>query len=96
VNAGEFVVNILAADQQHLSDHFAQPERPIFDDLSATESPSGQPVLKNCLAYLHCHTDAIHDGGDHLIIVGKVREYAIGNTGRPLLYYGGGYHFLRD
>jgi len=96
VNAGEFVVNILAADQQHLSDHFAQPERPIFDDLSATESPSGQPVLKNCLAYLHCHTDAIHDGGDHLIIVGKVREYAIGDTGRPLLYYGGGYHFLRD
>lgn len=96
VNAGEFVVNLLAADQQAVSDHFAQPDRPVFDDLAAEDSPSGQPVLADCIGYLYCHTDAIHEGGDHYIIVGEVSRFELGRDAVPLLYYGSRYRVLAD
>ena len=94
VNAGEFVVNFLAADQKAVSEHFAQPDRPLFDDLAAADSPSGQPVLADCIGYLHCHTDAIHEGGDHFIIVGGVERFELGRDADPLLYYGSRYREL--
>lgn len=96
VNAGEFVVNLLAADQQAVSEHFAQPDRPLFDNLTAGDSPSGQPVLADCIGYLYCHTDAIHEGGDHYIIVGEVSHYELGRDASPLLYYGSRYRALAD
>lgn len=94
VNAGEFVVNILAADQQPLSDHFAQSERPRFESIATTQSDTGQPLLPDCLAWLHCQTDAIHEGGDHLIIVGEVSRFELGRDAPPLLYYAGKYGSL--
>ncbi len=96
INAGEFVVNLLAADQRAVSEHFAQPERPLFDNLTVDDSPSGQPVLADCIGYLHCHTDAIHEGGDHYIIVGEVSRYELGRDASPLIYYGSGYRTLAD
>lgn len=91
VNAGEFVVNILGEDQRPLSDHFAQSERPRFESIAATDSGSGQPLLPDCTAYLHCQTDAIHEGGDHLIIIGEVTQFDLGRDVPPLLYYAGDY-----
>ncbi len=91
VNAGEFVVNILAADQQPLSEHFAQSERPRFQSIGSSDSPSGQPLLPDCVAWLHCQTDAIHEGGDHLIMVGEVTRFELGRDAPPLLYYAGNY-----
>ncbi len=94
LDAGEFVVNILGADQQALSDHFASPERPVFDAFGATESSSGQPVLPGCLAWLHCRTATIHDGGDHHIVIGEVEHHELGSDKGPLLYYASGYRQL--
>ncbi len=94
VNAGEFVVNVLADDQRDISEHFAQSERPRFESIDASQSPSGQPVLPNCIAYFHCHTDAIHEGGDHYIIVGEVSHFELGHNKSPLLYYASDYRFL--
>lgn len=91
VSAGEFVVNILAADQKALSEHFAQSERPRFKSVASTDSASGQPLLPDCIAWLHCQTDAIHEGGDHLIIVGEVTKVDLGRDTAPLLYFAGNY-----
>ena len=88
------IANFLAADQQAVSEHFAQLDRPIFDNLAAADSPSGQPVLADCIGYLHCHTDAIHEGGDHYIIVGEVERFELGRDADPLLYYGSRYRTL--
>lgn len=94
VNAGEFVVNVLADDQRDLSEHFAQSERPRFEHIDAGDSPSGQPVLPGCIAYFHCQTDAIHEGGDHYIIVGEVSDFEIGRDTAPLLYFASDYRTL--
>jgi flavin reductase (DIM6/NTAB) family NADH-FMN oxidoreductase RutF len=91
IESGAFVVNMLAADQAAVSEHFAQPERPLFDDLSKDDATAGQPVLADCIAYLHCRTQAIHEGGDHCIIVGEVTHHELGRDADPLLYFGSRY-----
>ena len=52
---------------------------------------TGVPILSGCLANLECIIDAVHDGGDHLIIVGRVNRIAQVEEGKPLLYFDGAY-----
>jgi flavin reductase (DIM6/NTAB) family NADH-FMN oxidoreductase RutF len=52
---------------------------------------TGAPVLNGCLAALDCETEAIHEGGDHVIIVGRVKRLASVVDGKPLLYFRGNY-----
>jgi flavin reductase (DIM6/NTAB) family NADH-FMN oxidoreductase RutF len=47
-------------------------------------------VLDDALAVIECNRTALHDGGDHTIIVGEV-EAGRAENGSPLLYYRGGY-----
>jgi flavin reductase (DIM6/NTAB) family NADH-FMN oxidoreductase RutF len=51
---------------------------------------SGTPVLQNALANLDCSVVNAHDGGDHTIFVGEVREVTVAE-GAPLLYFRGQY-----
>jgi len=39
--------------------------------------------------------EATHEGGDHLIIVGRVRDMTEKPSGDPLLFFAGGYRELR-
>ena len=85
-----FVVNILAADQEALSRRFAQKGDDRFEGIGYAESPDGVPVLDGVLAHLECERWAIHDAGDHTLLIGRVTG---GNAedGRPLCYFRGGY-----
>ena len=99
LDAGAFVVNILAEDQQSLSEHFAQSERPDFDQiegLRVSGTVEGQPVLPDCMAYLHCRTCVVHEGGDHHILLGEVAEFELGRPAKPLIYYRGRYIRLAE
>ena len=95
LNAGHFGVNVLAADQQPLSAHFARSDIELFRDLDHDTSVRGVPRLRDCLAWLECRTHEVHDCGDHHIIVGEVLEFEPGD-GDPLLFYRGEYHSLED
>jgi flavin reductase (DIM6/NTAB) family NADH-FMN oxidoreductase RutF len=56
---------------------------------------TGAPVLDGALAVLECRTWAVHDGGDHSIVVGEVLGVSEPSPdGEPLLYYGSRYHRL--
>jgi flavin reductase (DIM6/NTAB) family NADH-FMN oxidoreductase RutF len=48
-------------------------------------------VLDDALAYIDCEIHAVHDGGDHAIVVGKVVELGHQEQGKPLAFYRGGY-----
>ncbi len=51
--AGGYAVNILSADQQELSNHFASDEhRQPFTDWPLLPEPASQPLLAGCLAVL--------------------------------------------
>ena len=43
------------------------------------------------LAWIECDVYAEHDAGDHVIVVGRVKDLDVGDEGRPLVFYRGGY-----
>ncbi|MBV16914.1 MULTISPECIES: flavin reductase family protein [Thalassospira] len=95
--AGEctrFCINILRQEQQTLSDLFSSPGQNDWDGVTYRDDCHGVPCLSDSLATFSCKRHAIHDGGDHSIIVGQVQEIDLGKTGNPLLYYGGRYRGL--
>jgi flavin reductase (DIM6/NTAB) family NADH-FMN oxidoreductase RutF/predicted transcriptional regulator len=89
-SASHFAVNILAADQISLSNRFARPSDDRFAGVAHTQGASGTPLLEDCAARFVCERHAMHDGGDHWIMLGKV--VALDDFGRaPLLYHQGSY-----
>jgi flavin reductase (DIM6/NTAB) family NADH-FMN oxidoreductase RutF len=90
---GAFVVNVLAAPQQELSSNFARRGlAAAWDDVEHRPGPTGSPRLEGTLAALECTVEHSLPGGDHEIIVGRVR-YAetSGDGGAPLLFWRGSY-----
>jgi flavin reductase (DIM6/NTAB) family NADH-FMN oxidoreductase RutF len=89
--AGAFCVNILAEDQEALSRAFAAHPPDRFLGVGWRPGRSGSPILAGVLAWIECTLEAEHDAGDHVIVVGRVRELDVGTEGRPLVFYRGGY-----
>lgn len=90
---GAFVVNLLGRGQRQLSDRFAGRGEEHFAGISTTLTDQGIPRLPGCAGYLECDVDAIHPGGDHIIVVGCVTNCAAAPSS-PLLFYRGRYHRL--
>ena len=58
-----------------------------------TEGLGGAPLLDGVVALFECRCEQRYDGGDHLIIVGRVERYR--HTDRPpLVFHGSNYHGL--
>ncbi|NUP59540.1 MAG: flavin reductase family protein [Pseudarthrobacter sp.] len=89
--AGSFTVNILPAEHQHLAAQFARSGADKFAGVSYQESPLGNPVLDDALAWIDCELHAEYDGGDHTIVVAAVRHLSARPDAAPLLFFKGGY-----
>ncbi len=90
-SGGPFVINVLSESQQELSNRFARAGEDKWRDLAFDVWDTGVPVLRECLANLECDTHAVYDGGDHSVVVGRVRRLAHVPVGRPLIYFSGSY-----
>jgi 3-hydroxy-9,10-secoandrosta-1,3,5(10)-triene-9,17-dione monooxygenase reductase component len=91
--AGVFCVNVLAEDQEQLCRVFATKSDDKFQGVGWRTGGSGSPVLNDVLAWIDCDIEAVHDAGDHEIVVGRVRELEVEREGGvgPLVFYRGGY-----
>lgn len=86
--AGPFAVNILNADQKDLSVKFSEKNSmEKWSSLDYGTWETGAPILKGCLANIECSTELTYDGGDHVIIVGRVHRSASNTEKKPLLYF---------
>lgn len=91
LTAGGFTVNILARDQASLAARFAtDPGAERFDGVAWEPGPTGHPVLAGAAAWVACSLEAVHPGGDHSILVGRVEAHG-GPEGESLVFYRGGY-----
>jgi flavin reductase (DIM6/NTAB) family NADH-FMN oxidoreductase RutF len=93
LQASEFVVNVLASDQEALARRFSDKHEDRFDGVGYHLSPEGLVLLDGALAHVVCAREATYPAGDHTIVLGHV----VGGTtheGHPLLYYRGGYAAL--
>ena len=86
--ASHYAIHVLAAEQTGLARHFARTG--AFGDVPALPGPQGVPLLEGALARFVCRREAVHDAGDHAIVVGRVLE-AGQRAGDPLVFLGGAY-----
>lgn len=85
-----FAVNILAVDQQAVADRFARRDVDRFAE-AVWDDWDGLPILAGALANFACTLFAEHDGGDHVVIIGRVERVRGYAEQDPLLYFRGAY-----
>ena len=94
--AEHFAVHVLDAGHQHLSERFARASSDKFAEMGWQPGMGGVPVLDG-LGTFECSVEHRYDGGDHLIIVGRVlRLGSIDKEGMPLLFHRGRYAGLHQ
>ncbi|MFC8656591.1 flavin reductase family protein [Streptomyces sp. JL1001] len=90
--AGAFCVNVLGADQGALCRGFAVSGADKFAGVAYGEAPAtGSPLLDSVPAWIDCRIHAVHTGGDHLIVVGRVEALGSEEDGEPLLFHRGAF-----
>lgn len=89
--ATHFAVNVLAADQHHLSRQFATSGADKFAGVATTEGIHGLPLIDGAIARFQCRTVRRIDAGDHVIFLGEVERYDAAG-GQPLVFHSGYYH----
>ena len=89
--AGRVCVNVLASDQGDLCRRFAAKGGDKFAGLVHNPSANGSPVLDNVVAWVDCTLHAVHEAGDHFIVLGRVLELDIARADQPLLFFRGQY-----
>jgi flavin reductase (DIM6/NTAB) family NADH-FMN oxidoreductase RutF len=87
--AAHFTIHVLAADQAPMAARFLRGGD-AFAGLDCATAPEGMPILPDVLARFDCAQHATHDGGDHLIILGRVLRATLQN-GAPLVFSQGAY-----
>jgi flavin reductase (DIM6/NTAB) family NADH-FMN oxidoreductase RutF len=96
--AGAWSVSVLDEDSEKTARWLATRGRPLagqLDTISHHPGPvTGMPILGSALAALECRTTAVHDGGDHSIVVGEVVGVTEPRAGEPLIHQAGRYRRL--
>jgi 3-hydroxy-9,10-secoandrosta-1,3,5(10)-triene-9,17-dione monooxygenase reductase component len=88
--AGHFTVNVLDEHQEDISRLFATPGTDRFGRLAWRVGTQG-PILEDVHAFLDCELHAVHEAGDHWIVIGRVTDLGLDADAGPLLYYQGRY-----
>jgi flavin reductase (DIM6/NTAB) family NADH-FMN oxidoreductase RutF len=92
--AGHFAVNVLQTGQQPASIRFSTRDEDRFGATPWSTGETGAPLLMESLGVFECERHAVHEGGDHLILVGKVIRASFDPNMDPLLYFRGRYRRL--
>jgi flavin reductase (DIM6/NTAB) family NADH-FMN oxidoreductase RutF len=84
-----FAIHVLGEEQLGISRRFASGDG-LFADMDPATTEEGVPVLPDPLARFDCTHHALHDGGDHVIVLGRVLRASM-RKGAPLVFSGGDY-----
>lgn len=89
-----YAVNILSRAQEALANGFARSMTDKWVDVDHSLGHAEAPLLHGALAHFECEPYAHHDGGDHVIFIGRVVRFWASETGEPLVFFRGAYHGL--
>ncbi|MEO9180270.1 MAG: flavin reductase family protein [Acidimicrobiales bacterium] len=90
---GVLGINILSAQQEPLAKIFATTGTEKFAGVSWSPGPGGAPLIEGALAHLEGCVQSVSAHGDHDIVV-VVVDFATSRSGRPLVYFRGGFSTL--
>ncbi len=89
LESATFSLSVLREDQVGLAAHFAETSGEYDEKLQGIPyglSPSGSPILLDCLAYLDCKVLDTARAGDHTIFIGEAIAGEAYGPDYPLLY----------
>jgi len=90
--SGSFCVNILGSAQEDLCMTMASRAEDKFDGVDWVAGPTGSPVFPGSIGWIDCTIEAVHEAGDHDIVVGRVVHLeAVEDGADPLLFFKGGF-----
>lgn len=87
-------IHVLSTAQAEMALGFAR-DGSAFSALNYGENEHGVPLIEDCLARFECVLHAVHDGGDHKILVSQVHRTTV-SDGAPLLFVGGRFGSFTD
>lgn len=95
---GHFAVNLLRDRQRHISTAFASPTVDRFGQVRHRPGHGNVPLIEGHLVAFECEAYARHEGGDHVLLLGKVLRLTTNPElpPRPLLYFRGQYRELSE
>jgi flavin reductase (DIM6/NTAB) family NADH-FMN oxidoreductase RutF/pimeloyl-ACP methyl ester carboxylesterase len=86
-----FAVNVLHIGQQPVSARFASWHQDRFATTEWEVWEHEVPIILDAAANFECTIDEMVDGGDHVIVIGRVRRVHFDAARDPLLYFQGQY-----
>ncbi|MCC0014849.1 MAG: CoA transferase [Rhodobiaceae bacterium] len=90
MQAPHFSVNVLGEDQKDVSGLFASREPDKFERCAWTPGAGNVPLIDGAIAQFACARERLVDAGDHVVLIGKVLDFAT-KEGNPLGYFRGSY-----
>jgi 3-hydroxy-9,10-secoandrosta-1,3,5(10)-triene-9,17-dione monooxygenase reductase component len=95
-DSGRYCINVFAAHHEEHSRRFSARGVDRFAGVAWHRRASG-PALDDAVAWIECTIDAVHPGGDHLIVVGAVDALDIREADvEPLVFFRGSYGSFRQ
>jgi flavin reductase (DIM6/NTAB) family NADH-FMN oxidoreductase RutF len=84
-DATRFAVNILANDQSAVAMQFGRRGPDKFAGIETTPGFGDVPLIDGAVAHLECDVEQRYPGGDHELIIGRIRR-AVAHHRTPLAY----------
>jgi len=90
--SGTFCVNFLGVDQAEVSNTMASRGVDKFAEVKwRPTAETGSPILDGVLGYVDCTIQAVHEAGDHFVVIGRVLDLEMTEAEEPLLFFRGQY-----
>lgn len=94
--AKAYTISLLGTVHEAVSSRLAKQGAHSLEGIDLIETKLGPPALADALAFFECESEAVHQGGDHAILVGRVLRFAKLEAGAPLVFFQGRYGALAD
>jgi flavin reductase (DIM6/NTAB) family NADH-FMN oxidoreductase RutF len=91
-----FAVNMLGGEARDLAQRLSRKGQSGLAGEAVRLSARGVPLLGCAIAHFECSVEARHEGGDHVIFVGRVLDFDHKSHSDPLIYYRGRYRALSE
>lgn len=92
--AKAFTISVLGTAHEAVSARLARQGAHNLDGIDLLPTRLGPPALGDALAFFECEKEALHAGGDHVILLGRVVRFTRRDAGAPLVFFRGRYGAL--
>jgi flavin reductase (DIM6/NTAB) family NADH-FMN oxidoreductase RutF len=92
--AKSYTVSILGTEHREVSARLATQGNHSLDGIALRATTLGPPALADALASFECEAEAVHEAGDHAILIGRVVRFSRHDDGAPLVFFRGKYGAL--